>query len=388
MSRLYYYLRRLSAAAAFALLFSSCSPAPEANSPSLPEVTVVTAIATNVPVTLEALGHATPICSIAIRSQINGLLENIHFGEGQLVKTGQLMFSFDSRPFSDQLAHAKSDLARDAGLQAQAAIEQNENAVLLQNRIISKDSYNESAANAASLKAAVQADQAAVDLAELELSHCQIRSPVAGRAGFLQVNPGNVIPGPEMVLVTLNQTQPIFVDFPIPEASLPAMREAIQRGQLEVRATAAGQPASWTGTIMAIDNAVDETTHTVLLRARFRNDKEEFWPGQSVNIALRTAATTTAAIVPHTAIQKGPEGKFVFVVSRDELIEYRAVESREQAAGELVICWGVQPGERVVTRAPRQLAPGEKVLAINPGLPQEPLTRTITESRAMRSSGL
>ncbi len=175
------------------------------------------------------------------------------------MQTGQLLFSIDSRPFSERLARAKSDLTRDAGFQTQAAIEQNENAVLLQNRIISKDSYNETAANAASLKAAVEADQAAVDLAELELSYCQIRSPVAGRAGFLQVNPGNVIPGPETVLVTVNQTQPIFVDFPIPEASLPAMREAIQRGELEVHGTAAGQPASWIGTIMAIDNAIDDT---------------------------------------------------------------------------------------------------------------------------------
>ncbi|HZR17366.1 MAG TPA: efflux RND transporter periplasmic adaptor subunit [Verrucomicrobiae bacterium] len=378
--------------AGFLMLLSSCSQAPsvsETQSPAVPEVSVAMAIGTNTPVALEAIGHATPISSIAIRSQINGLLESVHFGEGELVKTGQLMFTIDSRPFSDRMAHAKSDLARDAQVQAQAAIEQNENAVLLQNRIVSKDSYNESAANAASLKAAFEADKAAVDLAELELSYCQIRSSIAGRAGFLQVSPGNVIPGPETVLVTVNQTQPIFVDFPIPEAYLPSLREALNRGPIEVRATAQGQQSRWTGTLLTIDNAVDETTHTVLLRARFANNKEELWPGQSVNIAFRTGGTTSAALVPAAALWKRPEGQFVFVVRRDETIEERLVEGSGllaggDAYGELVTCRGVEPGECVVTRATLPLVQGQKVLVVNPEPRQERMTRTVSEFRATK----
>ncbi len=252
----------------------------------------VTVVQTNMPVTLEAKGHVTPCSSVAIRSQVSGVLESVHFKEGDLLKPGDLLFTIDSRGFRDALARAKSDLAKDLGMQKQAASEQEQNAVLLKSKIVSQDSYNESAANSASVAAAVEGDQAAVDLAELELSHCHIYSPINGRAGFVQVSPGNLIPTGEQVLVTVNQTRPVFIDFPIPEQNLAAIRRAAASRALEVQIMAEGRQCCWTGELTAIDNTVDPSTHTILLRARFANEEEALWPGQSVNVRLSLAPRT------------------------------------------------------------------------------------------------
>ena len=326
-----------------------------------PEVSVGLAIQSNVPVTLQLVGHVSPFSSVAIRSQVSGRLEAVHFHEGDMVKTGALLFSIDSRPFADSLAQAKSSLDKDLGLQKQAAIEQGQNAVLFESKIVSKENYNESAAYADSLKATVAADKAAVDSAQLELSYCDIRSPIAGRAGFVQVNPGNLVQIGEMVLVTINQTQPVFVDFPVPEQHLAPLRESASHAPLQVLAISDHDQKCYKGELTAIDNAVDPSTRTILMRARFANPDEALWPGQSVSVRLDLQTLTNAVLIPVEAVQKGPQDEFVFVVQRDAAVECRPIQTRSQLGGRVIVSQGLVSGERVVIRTQQHLVPGMKV---------------------------
>ena len=346
------------------LVDSGCSKtaSPGSTDPvSVPQVSVATAIGSNVPVELRAVGHVSSFASIAIRSQVSGFLDGAHFKEGAMVKAGDLLFTINDRPFAQALARARGDLEKELGLQKQAAIEEQENAVLLKSNIISKDNYNESAAYADSLRAAVAADQAIVDSAELELSYCQIRSPIDGRAGFVQISPGNVVQLGEMVLVTINQTQPIFVDFPVSEEALPDVRSCAGSARLEIQAAAGHQQNWWTGELMTIDNTVDVNTQTILLRARFPNQNEALWPGQTVNVHLRLQTLTRAALIPAEAVQKGPQGEYVFVVNGNAIVECRPIEIGTQVGDQVAICKGLSVGERVVIHGQRQLGPGTKV---------------------------
>ena len=346
------------------LLNSGCSkthtPGP-GNLAPVTQVSVAVAVRSNVPIELKAIGHAAPFSSIAIRSQVGGFLDGIHFQEGAMVKAGDLLFTIDKRPFENALARARSDLEKDLGLQKQACSEEQENAALLHSNVISRDNYNESAAYADSLKAAVAADKALVDSAELELSYCQIRSPIDGRAGFVQINQGNIIQPGEMVLVTVNQTQPILIDFAVTERELPAIRDSVANGSLEVQA-AVDQRQTWRiGEVTSMDNAVDPNTQTVLVRARFPNQDEALWPGQTVNVLLSLHTLKDAAIIPCAAVQKGQNGDSVFVLNPDATVESRPVEISIQLGDQVAVCKGLEAGERVVTRCQQRLEPGIKV---------------------------
>lgn len=346
------------------LVDSGCSKTASLQSPDpvpVPQVSVATAMSSNVPVEVTAVGHVSPFASIAIRSQVSGFLDGVHFKEGAMVNTGDLLFTIDERPFVDALARAKGDLERDLCMQKQAATEEQENVVLLKRGIISKENYNESAAYADSLRATVAGDKALVDSAELELSYCRIRSPVDGRAGFVQIGPGNVIQPGEMVLVTINQTRPIFVDFPVPERDLPDIRSCAGDARLEVRAAIDHQQEWRTGELVAIDNTVDVNTRAILLRARFPNQNEALWPGQTVDVLLRLQTLTNAALIPAGAVQKGPQGEYVFVVNSDATVERRPVETSTRFGEQVAICKGLSAGERVVIRGQKPLGPGVKV---------------------------
>lgn len=357
---------RLGLAAILAgALALGCSPQDSPLSPTVPhspEVTVVLAIETNLPLTLHARGHVSPFASVAVRSQVSGRLDRVHFKEGDKLRAGDLMFSIDSRPFATNLERAKSDLEKDLDAQKQAVIEQRQNAMLLQSKIVSEDTFKQSAACADSLSAAIAADRAGIASAQLELSFCEIHAPIDGRAGLLQLDPGNLIAAGEMVLVTVNQTDPVFIDFPLAEQNLPAVRRAISAGPLQVRAALPGdEQTCWTGGLTAVDNAVDPNSGTILLRARFENHDEALWPGQSVNVSLTLPALTRAVLTPRQAVQKGTNGDFVLVVNPDATIDSRPIETGDQLGAEIVIYHGLQSGDRVLLGQHDHLAPGNSV---------------------------
>ncbi len=325
-------------------------------------VTVALALKTNVPIRLRAIGHASAYATVGVRSQVDGMLQSVHFHEGDLLKPGDLMFTIDPRPFEASLKQAKANLDKDIALEKNAEMEQQLNSVLLQSKIISQENYAESAATADSLKSALVADRAIVEEAELGLSYCYMSSPISGRAGLLQVSPGNVINNQEMVLVTVNQTQPIYVDFSLPERELPLIRRCMATEHLKIEVSLPGQEKpALIGELAAIDNLVDTNTGTIFVRALFSNHDEMVWPGQLVDAVLTLRALTNAVAVPSEAVQTGPRGHFVFAVSPEMTLESRPVDLSEQTDGEAILLKGIRPGEQVVTRGQNRLSVGMRV---------------------------
>jgi len=219
----------------------------------------------------------------------------------------------------------------------------------------------------ASLKATVEADKAAVEIATVQLSYCFIRSPINGRVGLLLVDKGNVIKNNESILAVINQTRPIYADFAVPQSALTVVREAMTSHKLRVEAflpqdtnhVAAGE-------LEVINNQVDSTTGTVLLRAAFPNQDEILWPGQFANITLTLGRLTNATVIPSAAVQTSQTGEFVFVVKPDSTVEKRPITLGPVRGGEAVVQSGVKPGETVVTDGQLRLVAGSSVNTKSP----------------------
>jgi multidrug efflux system membrane fusion protein len=237
---------------------------------------------------------------------------------------------------------------------------------LVEKEFVTRQQYEAARANAAALEASVVADQAAVDRAALNLAYCSIRAPVAGRTGRLLVHPGNLVAanGPEPLL-TLEQVQPVFAAFSVPEQHVAALR-ARSGPALEVRVTpVGGEPV--TGALTFVDNAVDSTTGTIFLKARVENEDERLWPGQVVDVALRIAERTRAVVVPSSAVASGQQGDYAYVVTADQKAELRPVEVAQAGEAETVIAKGIAAGELVVTEGQLRLRPGAPVEVMQAG---------------------
>src|SRR6185295_95567 len=214
----------------------------------------------------------------------------------------------------------------------------------------------------ASLRGTVAANQAAVEIATVQLSYCSIRSPINGRVGLLLVDAGNVIKNNDSVLAIINQTRPIYADFAVPQQSLKDVRDAMTGHKVRVEVTLPQDTNHLAvGELEVIDNQVDSTTGTLLLRAAFANEDELLWPGQFVNVTLTLGQLTNAIVVPSPAIQSSQSGEFVFVVKSDATVEKRLVTLGPVRGGEAVIQTGVKPGETVVTDGQLRLVPGASV---------------------------
>jgi multidrug efflux system membrane fusion protein len=321
------------------------------------------AVETNVPVQLHSIGHVAAFSTVAVQSRVDGVLEGVHFQQGETVKQGSLIFSIDPRPFQAALDQAKANLEKDKALARYAEIDARRNAELFRQGIIPQDTNDQSRANADAAEATVAADDAAVENAQLQLSFCSIRSPITGRVGTLYVNAGNVVKNLDTVLITINQTEPIYVDCSVPERDLPRIRDYLAAsGELKVAAFVTGHERNPSpGALTIVNNAVDTNTGTILLRAKFPNRDELLWPGQFVNTVLTLTTLTNAVVVPSQAVQIGQQGSYVFVVKPDLTVEARYVEVGNRVASETVIRKGVEAGERVVTSGQIRLAPGTKV---------------------------
>jgi membrane fusion protein, multidrug efflux system len=355
---------------ACALVLSGCSgsssesskqAAKRASPPDAP-VSMAVAVERDVPIQLQAIGHVVPFSTVAVRSQVDGTLEGVHFKEGAEVKRDELIFTIDTPPYDAALNQAKGTWEKDIALSKNAAVEVSRNAALLKNGIVSQDTYDQSRAAAEALEATLVADKAAVESAELQLSYCYIRSPIGGRLGTLQVNAGNIVKKQDTVLVTIHQLKPVYVDFSLPEQELPRLRDYAAAGKLRVEAHPSEylQPSP-AGELAVINNIVDTATGTILLRAVFPNENEILWPGQFVNTVLTLATQTNAVVVPSPAVQVGQLGEFVFVIKSDLTVDARPVKTGSRVDEEIVLRQGVQPGEQVVISGQLRLAPGVKV---------------------------
>jgi multidrug efflux system membrane fusion protein len=341
-------------------------------------VSVLTArvMATNMPVLIEPspVGHVTPISCVTIRPQVGGTISRVNFQEGQEVKAGDTLFTIDARPMQAALEQAQANLQRDRAQMANAKIQFEREQKLFDQKLVSQDEYDTSRAGFDALIGTVAADGAAVTNALLNLEFTQINSPINGRTGALQFHEGNVVKAPDDVLLTINQIEPIYAVFAVPERFLPVIQRQSLGRTLAVTASFENldtEPPR--GELTFIDNSVDPTTGTIQLRATFANRDRVLWPGQFVKIGLQLDELTNAVVVPSQAVQAGQAGQFTYVVKTDNTVEARPVATGVTYQGLTVIASGVSVGETVVTDGQLRLASGVLISDKTPGTVKTPI---------------
>ena len=322
-------------------------------------VTVEPTARQNVPVYLTALGTVTALNTVTVNPQVGGQLWAINFKEGQAVKKGEVIAQIDPRTY--QAAYD------------QAVAKQKQDEASLATAISTLDR------NVNQLKATVIADEAAARSAKVQLDFTKIISPIDGVAGIRQVDPGNVVTT-STAIVTLTQIQPVYVLFSLPEQNLEAVRDSFQGGadKLEVIALdrADAHPLDTTGSLQVVDNQIDTATGTFKLRAIFDNPKSALWPGQFVNVRLRVRTVAGGLVIPAQAVQRGPDGDFVYKLQKDQTVAMQPVKvAGEVGDSHVMVSSGLAEGDQVVTEGQFRLKPGSKVKALKPGeVPPVPTT--------------
>ncbi len=334
----------------------------DGQSTSVP-VTAGTAEARDMPVYVRGIGTVQAYNSVTIKSRADGQIVKVDFTEGQEVKAGDLLFEIDPRPFQAALAQAQANLARDQAQLANARLNVGRDKPLLSKDFVSHQQFDTDSASAAALEGTVQADQAAIDSAQLNLDYADIRSPIDGRTGARQVDLGNLVHATDNTsLVTITQLKPIFVSFTAPQNQFDAIRQAASSGPVVAQARSADdQRQIALGKLTLIDNQIDQTTGTVHLKASFDNQDEALWPGAFVNLRLVVGVLKDAVTVPARTVQEGSNGDFLFVIKPDNTVEMRQVQVTETEEGVAVIAHGLATGERVVVDGQYRLAQGTKV---------------------------
>jgi len=350
-------------AAAALLAAAACSRArggATAPPPTAVPVSVAEAATRDVPVELHVIGTVEAFSSVEMRSQVGGVLEKVHFKEGDDVRAGDLLFSLDARPYRSALERARAALARDRVQSETAARDLERSSDLLKTGLVAQADYDRVRSTAASLEATMRGDQAAIESAQVSLDYCSIRSPIEGRTGQLNVHAGNLVEeNGDTPLVVINQVRPIKVAFAVPEGNFAAIRAGQAQSPLVVSVRppgAAGDPIE--GRLTFIDNAVDAATGTLRLKATFDNDDRALWPGAFVDVSLRTATRRNAVLVPSRAIQTGQKGTFLFVLGPDGKVAARPVAPGPVVGDDTVIEQGVAAGDKVVTDGQLRLVDG------------------------------
>ena len=344
----------------------------------------------NVPVDVQVVGNAEAFTTITVKAQTGGELMEVHFKEGDYIAKGALLFTIDPRPLESRLHQEEANLARDEAQlgQAQANLQKDlamqkyiesqtqRSTQLAEQGIISKDQVEQQRSNLdahaqtikadqatiESAKAAIVAQRATIETARLQLSYTVIRSPIDGRTGNLAVKKGNIVAANTTDLITINQVQPIYVSFSVPEGQLGDVKKYLARGNVPVLVTPQDEPnTTLTGELSFVDNTVDTSTGTIRLKGTFPNADRRIWPGEFLRVVLRLTTQMGALVVPNQAVQTGQDGSFVYVVKEDRSVESRPVVTGARVSDDLVVDKGLKLGEMVVTEGQFRLAPGSRV---------------------------
>ena len=330
-------------------------------------VTVVPATRRDVPVRLEALGTVQALNTVTVRPQVGGQIEAIAFREGQEIAAGEVIARLDARPLKAALDQVRAKKVQDQAQLATAQGTLKRYEELGAKHFVSAQDLENQRHSVGQFQAALAADDAAIASAQLQLDYATIRAPIDGVAGIRQVDVGNVVQANSSAIVVLAQMHPITVIFSLPEQHLDAVRgvadalkvEALDRGDSHVLAT---------GALTVVDNQIDPGTGTFKLKAQFDNADNALWPGQFVNVRVEVRTLANALVVPAPALQRGPEGGYVFVVGADGAASMQAVQTGVATEdGQVVISQGLQEGQQVVTEGQFRLKQGSKVLALKPG---------------------
>lgn len=346
-------------------LAAGCAKPPPPKQPKIP-VVVATARRTELPYTISTNGVVEPLQTAAVEAQVGGILTRVTFSEGQEVRAGQVLFQIDARPYIAVLDQARGQLARDQAQAANAQRDATRFGALVQKDYVTRSQADQAAATATSALASVDADRATVERARLDVSNCTIRAPISGRTGGLLVRQGNLVKANASTpMVVINQIQPVLVRFSVPQGELPDIQRYFGAGKpLSVQATpsegSAGAPLD--GTLAFVDNNVDSTTGTVLLKAKFANPTAALWPGQFVTVALRLYVDPNALTVPSQAVLTGQQGTYVFTVDDSGNTKQLSVRVARTVDTLAVIGSGLSAGERVITDGQSRLVAGSKVV--------------------------
>ena len=343
-----------------ALAAAACSAQKGGQAPKVP-VSVARVEQRAVPYQIGATGTVEPMRTVDIMSQVSGALLRVHFAEGDEVGPGQVLFEIDPRPYQAAAQQAEATLLRDLTQAVNAAREAERYRVLALTNTVTQEDYEQKRAAADALLATVQADSASLAVARLNVEYATIRAPIGGRTGRLQLHEGNVVRATGTSLVTINQLRPILVRFSVPAAQIPDLRRrAGHTLPAFARATRDGAvPAE--GVLSFMDNEVDTTTGTVLLKARFANRDGALWPGEFVEVTLILDVQNDAVVVPAQAVMTGQQGTYIFVITPEGTAEQRAVTVTRTVDSVAVLADRIPPGTLVVTDGQLRLTQDARV---------------------------
>jgi multidrug efflux system membrane fusion protein len=339
------------------------------NAGQVTPVVAVPATRADVPIYLDAVGTAQALNTVTVRSQVDGKLISISFDEGQDVKKNDILAQIDPTTFKAVLDQAVAKKAQDEALLANAKIDLDRYERLAASNAINRQQADTQRALVAQYTAQVQADQAAIENAKATLDYTTIRAPIDGRTGIRQVDVGNIVhAGDTTGLVVITQIKPISVLFNLPQQDLDRVNAAFAKGPLEVDALRSdSDKVIGQGRLTVIDNRVDPSTGTVRLKSEFPNPDLQLWPGQFLNVRLLVSTLKQVVVVPTGAVQRGPNGTYVFVVKDDNTVAMQSVAVGMQDETRAVITKGVAPPQRVVTTGFARLTDGSKVAPSAPG---------------------
>lgn len=346
------------------LLLTGCAekaaPAPVAD--AVP-VMAAKAVVKPMPVELHAIGTGEAFKTVSVESQVAGIVSAVHYQQGQYVKQGDLLISLDDRPFVAALKQTEANLAKDKAAAELARVEVERYSKLAQAGVVPKEQYDQQRANFDAAQAAVQADEANIQTAKLNVAYCSIYAPISGRTGSQLIYPGTVVKANDVpVLVVINEVSPLYVDFNVPQQYLTQIKSYMAKGRLPVQAVPSDNSRAEMGYLSFVDNTVDASTGNIKLKGTFSNAGLRLWPGEFVNVVLRLTQQENAVVVPAQAVLTGQQGDYIFFVKPDMTVDSRPVKVLRTINGESVLAANdVQPGQTVVTDGQVRLVPGVKV---------------------------
>lgn len=336
--------------------------------PAIP-ATVGVVTAQDMPILLHGIGTVQAFNTIAIKSRVDGTIVKVDFTEGQEVEAGAVLFEIDPRPYRAALAQARAAKAQHMAQLESAQLDFERSSKLISRGFQTQQSFDQQRATVGQLNAAIEGDQAQIETAGLNLEYTNIRAPISGRLGARLVDIGNLVRAGEAApLVMMTQVRPVFVTFTLPQQNFEDVRDRQVKAPLAVKAYTSDDTRELaTGRLTLIDNAIDQLTGTIRLKAQFDNEEERLWPGQFVNVRVVLDTRRAVPTVPAQAVQDGPDGPIVYVVQQGNTVHRKSIEVAAIQDGVAAVTQGLAPGERVVVNGQFRLTEGARINASPPG---------------------